>query len=158
MDLREAKALALEELTKHNLSHWTFKFDNAKTRFGYTLYSTKTISLSKSLTQDNPRAQVYDTILHEIAHALAGPGTGHGPIWKAQALAIGCSAERQFTSADVNMNLRYRATCTVCLKTHHMARRPKNDKACATCCRTYAGNKFDVRFLLRWIDTKAVVR
>lgn len=33
--------------------------------------------------------EVHETILHEIAHALAGPGAGHGPKWREMARRVG---------------------------------------------------------------------
>ena len=39
-------------------------------------------------------ADVRDTILHEIAHALAGPKHNHDKVWREKARAIGCTAER----------------------------------------------------------------
>ena len=40
------------------------------------------------------RADIEDTLLHEIAHALAGHRHHHDDVWKAAARAIGCTAER----------------------------------------------------------------
>lgn len=38
--------------------------------------------------------QVTDTLRHEAAHAIAGLEAQHGPVWKAVARSIGCSATR----------------------------------------------------------------
>ena len=35
--------------------------------------------------------EIRDTVLHEIAHAIAGPEAGHGPLWKATARRIGAT-------------------------------------------------------------------
>ena len=37
--------------------------------------------------------QINDTILHEIAHALVGPGNGHNLKWKKKAKEIGCTGK-----------------------------------------------------------------
>ena len=52
---------------------YSFKFDNAKRRFGQCSYTDKRISLSKPLASNNLDNffQINDTILHEIAHALS---------------------------------------------------------------------------------------
>ena len=71
MNLKDAEELALSLMRKHGLSHWEFGFDRAKRRFGACNFSKKRISLSKYLTEVNEIEQVRDTILHEIAHALA---------------------------------------------------------------------------------------
>lgn len=38
--------------------------------------------------------QLRDTLLHEIAHVIAGLGTGHGPVWLEAARRLGCSGNR----------------------------------------------------------------
>ena len=38
--------------------------------------------------------QVRDTILHEIAHALVGPGHGHDAVWKRKCREVGARPER----------------------------------------------------------------
>lgn len=40
---------------------------------------------------NGPPDQVTDTILHEIAHALAGPAARHGPAWKSIARRLGAT-------------------------------------------------------------------
>jgi predicted SprT family Zn-dependent metalloprotease len=42
-------------------------------------------------------AQVQDTILHEIAHALVGAHAQHGPSWKAMAERIGAQPKEKAT-------------------------------------------------------------
>lgn len=96
MDLRDAKAIALQMMDHHGLLNqgWQFVFDNAKTRAGRCDYQARTISLSRNLPGVSGVSGVTDTVLHEIAHALVGPEHGHDATWKAKALEIGCSGER----------------------------------------------------------------
>ena len=70
-------------MQQHGLSAqgWRFQFDHARRRFGACRYGRKLITLSRPLVLLNPEAEVRDTILHEIAHALC-PGDGHGVRWK----------------------------------------------------------------------------
>jgi predicted SprT family Zn-dependent metalloprotease len=82
---------------KHGLANWCLAWNRrCKTRAGLTNYKTQTIELSTRYVQyaDVGRHDVENTLLHEIAHALAGPTAGHGPVWKAKALSIGCDGER----------------------------------------------------------------
>lgn len=37
---------------------------------------------------------VRDTVLHEVAHALVGPGKGHGDEWKAKCVEVGAAPKR----------------------------------------------------------------
>ena len=94
MELRAAYGLAVGLVQRHGLEGWAVDFDGAKRRAGVCRYDRRVIGLSAPLTRLHDESEVRDTILHEIAHALVGAGAGHGPVWQAQARAIGCSASR----------------------------------------------------------------
>ena len=91
MNLEKAEYLALNKMAEHGLREWDFKWSNAKTIYGQCDYTKRTIILSKILTSIVSEAHVLDTILHEIAHALVGPGNNHNHIWKAKAKELGCT-------------------------------------------------------------------
>jgi hypothetical protein len=90
------------------------------------------IGLSAPVTRVHPESEVRDTILHEIAHALAGARAGHGPAWVATALRIGCSAER-CVSEDVPAVPG--AWVGICPQGHQVDRhrRPERVLLCAKC-------------------------
>ncbi|MDH2414740.1 SprT-like domain-containing protein [Nocardioides sp. CER19] len=94
MDLARARELAHVLMDEHGLVGWRFELDRAKRRAGVCRHGQKVIGLSAPITRLHPEAEVRDTLLHEIAHALAGPRAGHGPAWVATARRIGCSGER----------------------------------------------------------------
>ena len=78
MTLAQARRLALRLMRQHKLSPaWSFGFDRSKVRFGKCNFANKEISLSRYLVELNDENEVRETILHEIAHALAraAPGT-----------------------------------------------------------------------------------
>jgi hypothetical protein len=56
---------------------------------GHCAYDSKIIWITTWAIEHNTPAQLRDVILHEIAHALVGPDTGHGVAWREQALALG---------------------------------------------------------------------
>lgn len=91
MDTREAlrQAKALMHIHGLDAKGWTVDYDRAVRSFGKCNYRTKTITLSRKLTETAPVSQVLDTILHEIAHAMAGFDAGHGPLWKSVHRSIG---------------------------------------------------------------------
>ncbi len=95
MNLDHAAAIAQQLLEQYGLpaNGWRFRFDNASKRAGLCAYGPKIISLSRELTERNGKSFVIDTVLHEIAHALAGASHGHDAVWKKTARAIGCTAE-----------------------------------------------------------------
>lgn len=73
---------------------WSFGFDLAPSRAGVCRYAERRIELSVSYCLAATRAEIEDTVLHEIAHAIVGPRHNHDAVWKAQARAIGCAGER----------------------------------------------------------------
>ena len=81
-------------LGRHRLDGWSFTFDHAKRRGGACHYGRKEISLALGFAEAASDAEVEDTILHEIAHALVGRRHHHDAVWQAKAQAIGCTAER----------------------------------------------------------------
>jgi len=89
MNLDKAEDLAIHYMEFHGLAGWNFKWSNTKTSYGDCNYNTSTIRLSKILSKIVDQAHVLDTILHEIAHALVGPGHHHNHIWKQKCVEIG---------------------------------------------------------------------
>jgi predicted SprT family Zn-dependent metalloprotease len=105
VDLNEAAKLAFTYMHLHELDDWHFRFDRATTRFGCCHHRSKTISLSSALVCLNEKSQVRDTILHEIAHALAGPKVrAHGREWREIALRIGCNGRRCYGDEVLRLN------------------------------------------------------
>ncbi len=58
---------------------WSFGFDNAKKRAGLCNYTAKHISVSRYLAARYDDDEIHQILLHEVAHAMAGPRAGHGP-------------------------------------------------------------------------------
>lgn len=119
---------------------WTFDFDNAKVRAGQTNYRLKRITVSRIHAQMNDEKEVVDTILHEAAHALAGYGAGHGPVWKRMARQIGCTGQRTH-NADTPTP-PYAAVCPVHGTIGHRHRRLKG------AIHNRCGNAIE------WVDTR----
>lgn len=105
MDLRAAHILCNGLLADHGFvgRGWRFRLDNAVRRAGCCHQSTHLITISRHYIALNDELYVRNTMLHEIAHALVGPGHGHDRVWKAQAIAIGCTGDRCYDSNVVVM-------------------------------------------------------
>ena len=86
--------MALQTMRDHGLLKWRFKFDHSTRRAGCCNYHDRLISISFDLVRNGSDADIRDTILHEIAHALVGKKHNHDAVWKAKAKEIGCSGER----------------------------------------------------------------
>jgi predicted SprT family Zn-dependent metalloprotease len=148
MHIHEAAALARELMVSHAPTGWSFGFDNARRRFGLCSYRQKLITLSAPLTECNGVDEVRDTILHEIAHALAGPQAGHGYAWRAMARILGARPNRCYQPSEVVMVAgTYQAKCAMCERTHHKYRKIKRTLHCGKCCRRYG---FSEKTLLRF--------
>jgi predicted SprT family Zn-dependent metalloprotease len=71
----------------------------------------------------NGPAEIVDTLLHEIAHALVGPGHGHDAVWKAKCVEVGARPQR-CGNADMPPG-RWRASCPSCKQVFSRHRRPR---------------------------------
>lgn len=127
MDLEQLGAIAARELARHGLKGWSFGLARTKRRLGVCKYATKRIEIAEYYARNSPAESVLDTLLHEIAHALAGPAAGHGPAWKAVAVRLGATPRACDTSHDaVTEPGDWRAHCPACAKTFHLYRRPRS--------------------------------
>jgi predicted SprT family Zn-dependent metalloprotease len=133
MDRWDAAALARQLLTKHGLTDWTFAFNRRKRAMGLCRFEQRRIELSIHFATANDEAAVRDTLLHEIAHALAGPAAGHGPKWQRICRQIGASPDRLGEAAMPPG--RWIATCPGCGHQYERHRRPPSGYhyACSRC-------------------------
>ena len=144
MDLRDAYALAEDLLEHHGLTGWTVAFDGAKKRAGVCRFGPKVIGLSAPLTTLHSETEVHDTVLHEIAHALAGPSHGHDEAWRAIAVRIGSSGTRCVSPDSPRVEPPWLGTCPAGHTTGRH-RRPERVMACAQCSRS-----FDLAHVFTW--------
>ncbi len=89
--LKEVAGQARELMDRHGLAKWSLRFSSARKRLGECRSEQRLILISRAHAATDSAEQITDTILHEIAHALAGPGVGHGPAWKRIARQIGAT-------------------------------------------------------------------
>lgn len=147
MRLLEAEKKAIELMSQHGLTDWSFGWLHSKRIAGQCHYGKKKISLGFEITKLNIESEVINTILHEIAHALT-PGSGHGAKWKAKCIEIGCRPERCFTDAQkVVPEKRYYAVCGACDQEHY-------SPTLKLSCNCQAHKRIKDRVLLNWIDRK----
>ena len=144
MILKEAEFLAHQLMFEHDLSNWHFEFDRAVRRFGFCMYRIRTITLSKKLTLLNSEAEVRNTILHEIAHALVGPGHAHDRVWRAKAKGLGCNGSRCCDRSVVTPSTKWIAECPGCRRV--VRRHRRRTASCGKC----SGGSFNPRYQLHW--------
>ena len=98
--LKEVVVQARELMDRHGLGEWRLRFTAAQKKLGECRPRQKLILLSRTHAVNGQPGQVTDTILHEIAHALAGTGAGHGPVWKAIASRLGAKPKSYAPESD----------------------------------------------------------
>jgi predicted SprT family Zn-dependent metalloprotease len=136
VDLVSARELAYGLMARHRLTGWRLVFDNAKTRAGVCRSDRREIGLSRVLTALYSEEQVRDTVLHEIAHALAGPRHGHDRVWRATAERIGCSATRCVPETAPRVEGSFVGVCAAGHRTT-AHRRPVRVRSCPQCSRAF---------------------
>lgn len=133
MNHSDAATLARTLINDNGLGHWVFEFDRAKCRAGACKHRRQTITLSQYYVFCNTDEDIKDTILHEIAHALAGPGHGHDNHWKAICIRIGAKPIRCYGNHVVMPKGQWVAVCNSCKKEFHYHRKPKCRYWCIQC-------------------------
>jgi predicted SprT family Zn-dependent metalloprotease len=126
---------AYRMLASFGLGDWHFAYNRRKQSMGFCRYGMKTIELSGFLVARNGAEEIHDTILHEIAHALVGPGHGHDAVWKRKCLEIGARPVR-CGQADMPAG-SWQAECAACARRFHRYRKPKQARGwfCRSCGR-----------------------
>ena len=131
MRLPDAKALAIKLIAHHpQLTGWKVTFTwRCRRNLGKCYYTTSTIRLSVPFVAKNTAVVVAELVLHEIAHALVGPGHGHGPVWQTKARALGIEPSRYFRRGVMPPG-EFQATCRSCRRTFHFYARPSRERWC----------------------------
>lgn len=136
-DLAKVRVWA-EALIRHHLNPkfgdgtWTFDFDRAKRRAGLCNYTDKRITVSRYLVARFDDDETHQTLLHEVAHALAGPQAGHGPEWKRIARDLGYVGGRTLTT-DAGDELAPWVGACPSGHAHFRYRRPNRESSCGRC-------------------------
>jgi predicted SprT family Zn-dependent metalloprotease len=125
-------------MDEHDLQGWRFAWSNNVTgAAGYTDFTRRTITLSKPHVQNHTAAEVDDTILHEIAHALAGYQAGHGPEWKQIARKLGAKPQPSFSPEGPSLRETLAPWVGRCPAGHESEyryfRKPKTRRSCNVC-------------------------
>ncbi len=89
--LNEVAGVARRLMDEHGLTDWRLAFVESGRRLGDCHYRDRVIRIGRAHALAGNDEGIRDTVLHEIAHALAGPDTHHGPLWKAIARRVGAT-------------------------------------------------------------------
>lgn len=127
MNITQATRQARAVLRELGITDYRIVVDKRPTRrLGQTRYAQREIGLSYHFITRNEWELVDQTVRHECAHVLVGPGHGHDADWRAMARKCGVRAPG---SKQRNVNLPAGNVVMVC-PTHGVigtrARMPKN--------------------------------
>jgi SprT protein len=148
-ELERVSVWASALLRLHLDDSWSFGFDNATRRAGACDYTRKRITVSRHLASRFDDDEIHQVLLHEVAHALAGPRTGHGPVWRSIADELGYAGGRTHTGPIAEERARWRGQCP---SGHDFVRfrRPAKPLSCGQCARG-----FSARHLIEWVDQRS---
>jgi predicted SprT family Zn-dependent metalloprotease len=122
------RLLARQMMSLHGLSDWEFGLNSNVRRAGVCHFPTGLtpgrIEISAHFAECNSDEEIRDTLLHEIAHALVGPGHGHDSVWKAKCLEVGAKPIRCYGENVEMPKGAWRATCPSCETEYDRHRRP----------------------------------
>lgn len=132
------------------------RWDRARKRFGavhwrrdrLTRQPTPNLSFSKVLWPHMSPEQRRNTVLHEVAHVLAGVGQGHNAKWRRIHLSLGGDG-RRCSDVDIPMEAvrpKYLGTCP----NGHQSSRTRisartRPESCAKC-----SPRFNEKYLITW--------
>lgn len=142
----EIIALALELMSGYDeLEEWNVKLSSRmKVTAGLCSYTDQQLVFASKVMARWDEDDIKDTVLHEIAHALAGPSAGHGPEWKAMCRTVGARPERCYSNRP-SIEPRWTGTCPKC---HHQSKRHRRGQlSCGKCSRV-----FDPTRMLIWTE------
>lgn len=115
---------------------WHFEFDHAKTRAGLCDFGRRRISVSRHLAAKFTDDEIHQVLLHEVAHAIAGPRAGHGPKWRSVAADLGYDGKRTHDGPIASEHAAWVGVCPNGHE-HYRFRRPVKPLSCARCSRRY---------------------
>lgn len=143
-DLNRVRVWGEALLRMHLDDSWSFDFDNAKRRAGLCDFQRKRITVSRYLAARFDDDEIHQTLLHEVAHALAGHTAGHGAAWRSIAQDLGYVGGATHHGETATELAPWIGRCPAGHVVYRH-RRPKRESSCAKCSRG-----FDRRYMLEW--------
>lgn len=144
-DLDRVRVWAEALIKTHLDASWSFAFDHAKVRAGLCDFTRKRITVSRYLAARFDDEDNYQTLLHEVAHALAGPAEGHSKRWLGIARELGYIGGVRHTGETAK---ELAAWVGVCPSGHtiYRHRKPARASSCTRCSPVY-----NAAFQIAWM-------
>lgn len=111
--LEAVTSRAKELLNEHELDGWGVTFNYSRDTVAVASHKNKTISYSKYFVVSAGKEEFDGVTLHEITHALLGPGKGHN--YEFRKLCRKISRTDKYARASIPTHIRkYTLTCDTC--------------------------------------------
>lgn len=144
--------LGKNTLRKFKLTGWTFELRQTDRTVGECNYDDKLISVNKEFTKFAKFNEFKDTLLHEIAHVLAGFRAGHGKKWKLIMKQLGCrninaSYKRVYFKevGDLEVKCKYCGD-KIIIPTYLVKQFRESTLYCGKCCKKHNGDRVSKRY------------
>jgi|CXWL01.1.fsa_nt_gi hypothetical protein len=166
MDIQFVENFAKDTLAEYaqnypQLQGYSFSWLNSVRTMGKCSYMNRQISLSKPMVAAIvDQSKIVDTLFHEFAHAIVGPGAGHGFLWQMKAKELGAVPEACFNTTGVIDPLKvtkfkWYLVCPNCGYVTGIVRARKRRTACSDCCRKYNFGKFTEKFMFTMYEASS---
>ena len=143
-DLARIEIWARALIRLHLDETWSFGFDSAKRRLGACHYQAKRITVSRYLVPLLEDDEIHQTLLHEVAHAIAGPEANHNAEWLRVARELGYEGDARHPSPGAVDLAPWVGECP----NGHLSyryREPQREASCGRCARHFTRSA-----LIRW--------
>jgi len=156
MSEREIVEMTADLLADHGVDGFGVALSGRLTRaLGLCDFRKREIRISRQLARINDRSVMEDVIRHEVAHAIAGPGAGHGPRWKDACRVTGATPKACVSASEivtVQRDHRWKGTCSACGETVGQRRKAPSPEARFTHVSRYCSAGGGV---ISWADSHA---
>lgn len=157
MTKAEVRKLAEDLMEKHGLlksEGWKFDFSKTYRSLGRCSSKRKEIHISEKWLSVLSYEDVYETLVHEIAHGIVGTDQGHNEVWKAKCRELGISDERLYKNYNQKAPHKFVGVCPNCKSKLFRHRKPTSLISCGVC----APKVFDTDYLFVWQDNPNYVK
>lgn len=162
------KALVDHFATEQGLTNYTVSFNNHKRTLGSCQFHVPVyekgqfnpfkshieLKFSRHWMEHAPLEEVLDTILHELAHGLAGPRADHGHEWKRIAHRLGCKPKH---ATDYKMpdevKEKTHKWLGICINGHKTYRHRLTAKAKNVSCGR-CSSRYDPKYKYAWKELR----
>lgn len=144
-DLNEVSRTASALIAEHLDASWSFGFDRARTRGGACHWSKRRITVSSILAARWEFDEVHQVLLHEVAHAVAGPRAGHGKKWLTVARSLGYRGGATHRNEVASELASWIGECPAGHVIYRYRRPDAKLRSCSRCA-----PRFDERFIVSW--------